>query len=348
MKPARPPEITKMGAGARRTLYRYVVVPSWVTVGVLALVFAAGIEVSGPVQYAPFAFSLILFGLPHGAVDHLVLGRLSGSGISVRSILAVVFLYGVLSSAYLAFWYALPAFAFVLFILLTWFHWGQGDLYSTAALLQGRHLPSKTLKFLTAVTRGGLPMLVPLLAFPEVYEKVAQSAVALFSGTTEAGWLFTPTFRVAAGLAYAFLVLFTLAWGYAAVPRTGPGWWRDALEVGILAGYFSVVPPIFALGMYFSLWHAPRHVARLMLLDKDSEASLEKGEFRPALKNFVRDATPLTLVAALLLAGLYLAVPGSVDGAAGLLALYLVLISVLTLPHVAVVTVMDLSQGLWR
>ena len=348
MKPARHPETAGMGAGARRTLYRYVVVPSWVTVGVLTLVFAAGIEVSGPVQYAPFAFSLIFFGLPHGAVDHLVPGRLSGAGISARPILAVVFLYGVLSSVYLAVWYALPASSFVFFILLTWFHWGQGDLYSTAALLQGRHLSSKTLKFLTVVTRGGLPMLVPLLAFPEVYAKVARGAVALFSANTDVSWLSNPTFRVAAGLAYVFLVLFTLAWGHAAAPRSGLGWWRDALEIGMLAGYFSVVPPVFALGMYFSLWHAPRHVARLMLLDKNSEAFLEKGEFRPALKNFVRDATPLTLVAALLLAGLYLAVPGSVEGAAGLLALYLVLISVLTLPHVAVVAVMDLKQGLWR
>jgi hypothetical protein len=53
-------------------------------------------------------------------------------------------------------------------------------------------------------------------------------------------------------------------------------------------------------------------------------------------------------VALALLAGLYLLTPGSVQGLTGFLALYLVLISVLTLPHVVIVGLMDLRQGLWR
>ena len=349
MKSTGSPKAAGTNAGARRTLYRFVVVPSWVMVGFLTLIFAGGIDLSEPAQYAPFALSLILFGLPHGAVDHLVPGRLTGRGVSISSVLAVVLLYGLLSSAYLAVWYALPAIAFVFFILITWFHWGQGDLYSIAAFLQEWLQPSKTLKILTVITRGGLPMLVPLLAFPKTYEEVARNAIALFSGTTDVEWLSAPTFRWTVGLLYAALTLFTLAWGYVAAGRCpGSGWTMDVLEVGILAAYFSVVPPIFALGMYFSLWHAPRHVARLMLLDRTSEVYLKKGKFWPALKNFVRDAAPLTTVAALLLVGLYFVIPGRIDGLTDLLALYLVLISILTLPHVVIVTVMDRSQGLWR
>jgi len=56
----------------------------------------------------------------------------------------------------------------------------------------------------------------------------------------------------------------------------------------------------------------------------------------------------LTGVALVLLLGLYLIVPGSGVAPLTLLSLYLVLISVLTLPHVVVVTFMDLRQGLWR
>ena len=67
------------------------------------------------------------------------------------------------------------------------------------------------------------------------------------------------------------------------------------------------------------------------------------------LPPFARDAAPLTLAAVVSLAGLYLVVPGAGASPPALLALYLVLISALTLPHVVVVfSWMDARQGLWR
>ena len=44
---------------------------------------------------------------------------------------------------------------------------------------------------------------------------------------------------------------------------------------------------------------------------------------------------------------LYVAVPGTVADPLDLVGTYLVLIAVLTLPHVVVVTVMDHEQGLY-
>ena len=46
-------------------------------------------------------------------------------------------------------------------------------------------------------------------------------------------------------------------------------------------------------------------------------------------------------------AGLYALVPRPPGDLAGLVALYLVLIAVLTVPHVAVVTWMDHREGVW-
>ena len=338
-----------MSPGARRTLMRFVIAPSWAFLAVTLALFTLGLDVEGPIRYVPFALSLVLFGLPHGAADHLVPGRLSAAGVSARSVIAVVILYLILAALYLAVWIAAPVFAFVFFILLTWFHWGQGDLYSTIAFLQAQHPAPRALKILTVVVRGGLPMLVPLLAFPEVYRNVAGSVVSLFSATREPAWVFEPAFRLAVGAAFFALILVVLSWGYVVSRPDGLAAWAfDASEVGLLAVYFAVVPPVFALGMYFCLWHAPRHIARLMLLNPSSSAALQKGLFLPALKDFVRDATPLTFVALLPLVGLYFFVPGNVTGPGGLLALYLILISVLTLPHVVVVGLMDRRQGLWR
>ena len=66
------------------------------------------------------------------------------------------------------------------------------------------------------------------------------------------------------------------------------------------------------------------------------------------LPPFARDVAPLTLAAVASLAGIYLVVPGVGASPPALLALYLVLISALTLPHVVVVSWMDARQGLWR
>ena len=336
---------------ARRTLFRAVLAPSWVFTLVLVLVFAAGLDVPALLQYVPFALSLLFFGLPHGAVDHLVPGRLSGGGASVRSILAVVVLYLILASLYLALWFTVPAAAFALFIGLTWFHWGQGDLYSLLALERAEYLRAPYLRPLTVMVRGGLPMLVPLLAFPEVYRGIAGNVTGLFIsgdiGTLP--WVFGPTFRLVVALLYAALVLFTLALGYRRSGDDGKKpFFLDAAETLLLAAYFSFVPPVLAIGVYFSLWHALRHAARLMLINKTSGSALRRGRALPAFSAFFRDAAPLTFVALAILGGLYFIVPGGVSGPDTLLALYLVLISLLTLPHVVIVCFMDRRQGIWK
>ncbi len=332
----------------RRTFVRAFLLPSWGLLAVVSLPFIVGAEVTGWVQYAPFALSLVLFGLPHGAVDHLVPGRLSGGGASVASIVRVAAMYLALAALYLGLWFVSPGAAFAFFIVLTWFHWGQGDLYFLAALQ--RDSTPVLLKALTVFVRGGLPMLVPLLAFPEIYHGVASNIVGLFRGDV-AGveWAFDPVFRGVAGGGFFLILLFTLYWRYRLAGRGSLTAWRlEVAEDLLLAAYFALVPPVLALGLYFCLWHSPRHVARLMLLNRISAAALEKGRIGRALAAFARDAAPLTVAALALLIGLYFLVPGRVDGASGLLAVYLVLISTLTLPHVVIVCLMDLRQGVWR
>lgn len=340
------PEIS---GNLRRTLSRVVLFPSWLVVGILILLFASGMEVAEPVLYVPFALSLVLFGLPHGALDHLVPARLSGRAFSLRSVIGVALLYAGLAGIYLGLWTLAPVAAFGLFIVLTWLHWGQGDLYSLMAFFRTRYLAPPALRVLTIVVRGGLPMLVPLLVFPEVYLSVARSLVAVFGGSAALAWLVAPAFRTALGGAFFALVLVVAVWGYRrSGPRERGAWRTDVLETVLLAMYFAVVPPVLALGIYFCFWHATRHIARLMLLDETSTVALEKGDFWRALVAFTRDAAPLTGAALALLAGLYLLVPGRVVGPDGLLAVYLVLISVLTLPHVVIVGLMDRRQGVWR
>jgi beta-carotene 15,15'-dioxygenase len=333
--------------GTRRTLVRWILWPSWVFVGSLALLFAASLDVPVVLQYLPFALSLVLFGLPHGAVDHLAVPRLLGHKATAGLAAAVGLLYLVLGGLCMALWFFAPVAAFALFIALTWLHWGGGDLHALLAFVapEGDAAPGRASRVLALLARGGLPMLVPLLAFPETYRAVAASLTGLFGPAVVPAWVFGPTFRLATGALLAALVLASLVLAL----RVGGRLFRAyALETGLLAVYFALVPPVLAVGLYLCLWHAPRHVARLALLDKESAGSLSAGRVVPALRRFARDAAPLTLAALALLAGLYLVTPGAGASPSTLLALYLVLISALTLPHVVVVSWMDAKQGLWR
>jgi Brp/Blh family beta-carotene 15,15'-monooxygenase len=322
--------------------------PAWVAVAALTLgavvADAAGGAPTLPewLRYLPLAASLLLFGLPHGAVDHLAPARAAGRTPTGRGMAAVGLGYLLLGGAYAALWAVAPAAAATLFVGLTWFHWGQGDLYALDAL-GSPHLGGAGVRAGTVLVRGGLPMLVPLLRFPERYRQVVDAWVALFGRDLGAAWLVAPEVRAGLGVGFAALTAGTLLVGY----RRGGGraWRRDAAETLLLWAYFLVVPPLFAVGVYFCVWHSLRHVVRLVGVDEGARAALAARGPVAALLRTGRDAVPLTAVSVLGLVGV--AVVGGVGAAPSTLAaLYLVFIAVLTLPHVVVVTWMDRTEGM--
>ncbi|OLZ39565.1 beta-carotene 15,15'-monooxygenase [Natrinema saccharevitans] len=301
-------------------------------------------------QYVPLALSVLVLGLPHGAVDHLVVPRARDDPVTPRSLAFVGALYLFLGSAYALVWVLEPVAAFVLFILVTLVHWGQGDVYALLEFLGADHLETRASRLLALLVRGGLPMLVPLVAFPAQYAFVAETIVGLFDPGAAAALepLFEPVVRAAVTVGFGSLIALSLTLGFR---RTSPGerrpWLVDAAETIGLVGFFATVPPILAIGLYFCFWHSLRHVLRTMLVDPVANAALERGAIRAAFRRFARDATPLTLAALGVLVGIWLVVPRTPATVPDVLAVYLVAIAVLTLPHVVVVTLLDREAGVW-
>ena len=325
--------------------------PAWLVVGGVALAwgvasaFTASPTLPPWLRYGPLTVSLALFGLPHGAVDHLAPARAAGHRPTVKWLLAAGVLYLVLGSAYGFLWWLLPVASAALFLTLTWFHWGQGDVYALDAL-GARHLDGRGVRIGTLLVRGGLPMLVPLLGHPGEYRAVVGAWVALFGSEFDAAWLVSPTIRTALGGGFALLTIGTLLAGR----RRGGGrvWLLDAGETVLLWGYFLLVPPLFAIGVYFCVWHSLRHIARLIAVDPASRTAFAERGTVPALLRTGRDALPLTIVSVLLLVSIAVVGGVAVGTQADLqaaAALYLVFISVLTLPHVAIVTWMDRAEN---
>jgi Brp/Blh family beta-carotene 15,15'-monooxygenase len=321
--------------------------PAWVAVGALTLLaavgVAAGVSVSVPAwaRYVPLAASLLVFGLPHGAVDHLAPARAAGDDPTLRWLLLVGVVYLVLGAAYAALWTVAPAASAAFFVGLTWFHWGQGDLYALDAF-GGSHLSGRGVRVATVLVRGGLPMLVPLLRFPGRYREVVDAWVALFGGSLDAAWITAPEVRVGLGVGFAALTVGTLLAGRA--HGGGREWRRDAAETGLLWGFFLLVPPLIAVGVYFCVWHSLRHIARLAGVDPRARRAFGERGAVGALLRTGRDAVPLTAVSIAMIAGVALAV-GIDTEPRTLAALYLVFIAILTLPHVAIVTWMDEVEG---
>ena len=306
------------------------------------------------VGVATFALGTLVVGMAHGAVDHLVPLRAATDVSLGRSIAVVSVVYAALGGAVVAAFFLAPVAAFVGFIALTWLHWGQGDV--AALVVAGvDHLPTSAERWLSLVVRGGLPMGVPLLAHPGEYRLVAEWIVGLFTvDATAAAAAVDPVFVLETRLAVgAFMVAATalsVGLGYRRV-RGGAsrrGWLRDAGEVAALWAWFLLAAPVFAIGVYFALWHGLRHVGRLVLVDDRAAAALGRDDLSGALGRFARDAAPLTLGGFLVVAAVGLSVPAGVAAPGDLLAVSLVAIAAMTLPHVVVVAWLDRKQGVWR
>ncbi|MFB6119568.1 MAG: Brp/Blh family beta-carotene 15,15'-dioxygenase [Halobacteriaceae archaeon] len=317
--------------------------PGWAACALVlvgsALASFDGLSVPSALAYAPLAASVVVFGLPHGAVDYLVPARLGRLSLGA-SMAAVGALYAALGGSYAALWLVAPRPAAALFIGLTWFHWGQGDVHALRVFVGAGHLGSRPLRVATGVVRGGLPMLVPLLAFPGRYRAVVETWVGLFGVDFTVWWLFAAETRLAAGALFLALTGLVLVWGYRRGGATR-AWRVDAGETALLWLFFATVSPLVAIGVYFCVWHSLRHVLRVSVVGGDATTA------RATLAGFTRDAAPLTAVALLFLVVFAALVPVSPTRPGEYVGLYLVFVAVLTLPHVAVVTWMDRREGVW-
>ncbi|WP_254531866.1 Brp/Blh family beta-carotene 15,15'-dioxygenase [Natrinema gelatinilyticum] len=336
--------------GARRRAARLSLGCGLLTIGVSISITTVAGSPRLIYQYIPLVLSVVVLGLPHGAVDHLALPRVRGDPVTARSIGFVCVLYLFVGTAYAVFWWLAPAAAFTLFVLVTLVHWGQGDVYALLAFVGADHLETRADRLLALVVRGGIPMLVPLIAFPERYASVAETLVGTFDpgSTARLELVVSPTVRTALAVAFGTGIALTLLFGFVRAGRDGRGpWLVDLTETLGLVAYFAVVPPVLAIGLYFCFWHSLRHVLRTMLVDPIASAALDRGAIVGASRRFSRDATPLTAGGLMVLVAMGRTLPQTPATVPDVVALYLVTIAVLTLPHVVVVTLLDREQRVW-
>ncbi|AZI41992.1 hypothetical protein EHF33_03845 [Deinococcus psychrotolerans] len=315
--------------------------------------------------YAPLLLSVVLLGLPHGALDHLVPTRLGWRWAQrFWPVLGYNLLYAGLAGALLLCWKVWPMWAFWGFLVVTVLHWGQGDLHFLETSL-GRRRTNVLSAPLTLLLRGSLTVVLPLLIFPEWFQRLENGAARAFGTPLAAGPLLPASWTAALWVLFAALLLAAGldTW------RSSPKRLLELGEVGLLLALFATVPPPLAIGSYFCLWHAWRHLGRLLALpagppalseiagagkNTDSRMELTLGVLpkedtvaaghttsHRELSRLALHLLPITLLALLLLLGLYLWAAPRIHDAETFAALYLALIAALTGPHALLVALMD-------
>lgn len=330
----------------------------WLSLGVgvltliISIVFSPLLsDIPYSVQAVPFLISMVFLGLPHGAMDHLVPGKLADIPIK-KSILSVSVFYLLIGGLYVFLWFIAPVYSLIFFILMTWFHWGQGDLYVLKNFGFEFMTESKVYSTVSLVLRGGIPMLVPLIAHPEKYTGFISGILTELSvNKVSMKYLVSTELSLILTVFIGILATINITSGLSKVEDRSQLklWLYDNLEIAVLLLFFFLLPPLFAVGVYFCTWHSLRHIARLSLIkDEKLHEKIQEGKKLSYLKQLGRNTFKLTLLSLVIFAvSLFLFF--STVTIETLITVYLVFISVLTLPHVFIVSWMDYRQmKMWK
>jgi len=295
-------------------------------------------------QLLPLYLSLFIFGMPHGGADHLLLwGMVKKSPLAFR--IVTLLAYPLLSIAYLVFWNFQPVPSAIFFLALTIFHWGQGDRYLSIKLHRAQYLVrSKSLSWLHIFARGSLPILLPGFLGNETYRLFLESMVRQGGGSEQnLEWITQNQilFLMVPLLLIGFQIIGSLL---KHTQEERVAFCTELLEPAFLFIWFLWVPPLWALGTYFALWHSLRHGLRILWMDQAGRKDLLGGHFL-RIKGRWLQLTSLMTVLALLGLWLILSMPLYFRGIQlDWLGKAMLGISILTLPHTVVVCLMDRFQ----
>ncbi len=286
----------------------------------LSLIAPAQVERA---QAWPLLISIVLVGLPHGAGDNLVPVWAGAERCTFFYVSCFFVGYLALVALVWALWLISPALGIVYFLGITIWHWGSADASDALpdAIGKGEWVAR-------SLSRGAIIIAGPLAAhFAAASTVIASLALAFHSNYKP-----SENLRSAAEVAAVAAIVAELLTGL--YKRE----WRQLAETILLAALVIAAPPLAAIGAYFLGWHSLRHLARLTSLRTSSEGWSWR-EFGRTYAYLV----PLTLAAIALLIGMgeYLRVRPNQQS---VLAVYLILISALTLPHAMVTGWLDWKE----
>ena len=179
--------------------------------------------------------AVVFIGLPHGAMDGALAIHL---GWMNRPIMAATFLlaYVGLAALVVGMWLIVPTVGFLVFLAISMFHFGRGDIVPRA----------KEHQLAEVLMRGGLVLAgISLFHRPEVDSIFG----VLIGSDTEIVWLFLQAIGVLTLVLIPYVIL-----SKSKQERT-----TASFEVVGLLALFAIAPPLLGFAIYFCGVHSVRH-----------------------------------------------------------------------------------------
>jgi hypothetical protein len=264
---------------------------------------------------------LILFGVPHGALDLYIDQHLhkseSNQKIFLLKYIANIIVYAVV-------WYFFPVVALVIFILITAYHFGEMDwlgktdnavqkmAYSVIGLLWILLLLSKNINFAL-----------------QIFIRMERSAFNESQWTTLAGKIYPITLI---GLALVYIILFFFKAHFFSKNKY---YYYLILQQGILIIFALFMPLWLCFAFYFGFWHS------LLSFDK-IRITFDMPNNFIGWKNLLIKAAPFSIMAWFGFLYITFLTLNSKD-ASGIFTLLFISLSVLALPHLQIFTKIKLK-----
>jgi len=281
-------------------------------------------------QLGLFVLLMVLTGIPHGAVDHVVYQYVKHSSDDGRASsvpatsnvpqsigkmnkvqLGRFFLvYMGIIVAYSLLWVMLPKLCLAIFLLMSFYHFGQSQLYYLK--MSEKHV-LKVVLYLCwgALIIGGIvffnydasaEVLQGIVALPELLSRDSALNLLILLG------VFTLT-----GLIFAYFRKSLHAEQFI----------FEVFSLFLLLGLFYLAPLLIAFAIYFGLWHSLKAIqAELRHFRKEQQS----------LVWFYRQAWPFSLLSFVGI-GILILAAGQLEAYISPYMLFFIAISVLTMPH---------------
>lgn len=270
---------------------------------------------------------VLILGIPHGAVDHLIFLHVSGKTFDRATALRFFSVYLIVVLAYALLWTFFPLLSLLSFILISVYHFGQSN-YEYAELQN-----NPVWRNLLYLLWGSFVLLLPIIwhydqAAPIINgilnRELIDVAAVMDLRLLLAGSLFSLSIFA------AVILLITDA-------ISMQDFFRELFSLIVLALLFISTPLLVGFACYFGLWHSMSSV-----LDQVNVLSESDNTF--SIKRFYRKSLPLTLVS---LIGILLIfyISQHLVPSLPLLSVFFVILATITLPHMVLVDRMYLHQS---
>lgn len=270
-------------------------------------------EVPAAVDFAFFLVLVVVVGIPHGAVDHLVDEQCLKNRHQNFSTFRFLLKYLVQMLAYAGLWLIFPGFSLLLFLLFSVWHFGESDMQPAP-----RHPIWSVVKF----ALGSLVLFFILLREPDLTGDLVYR-ITLSNPVAREVWTTAVIYQrpVILGLGVLLLCSFLLAQHREPVKHSGRGW----LQFVVVLVVVSVLPLLPAFAVYFAGWHSLNTFQHMneFLAAEGSDQSLWK------------KAMPFTLLAIVFLAGVAL-FWWNVFSHLDPLPVLFIFFAIITLPHLLI------------